>query len=314
MKYTFKKIILSGLVIVLALGIAMSVNDLGAQSSDLNIPPQRLVGHAWSENIGWISFNDGSEPVTLADTGDLLGYAWSENIGWVQFGGLSDFPDTSKGSDAKLVGNNLTGWARALGGVARRSSTAGAGTITAGDNRGGWDGWISLEGVTLTGPVSGTPPKKSFEGYAWGSDVVGWVTFDKVGVTSNLGGCIGPYGTVIADGQSFTYYSEPAEDGSCQSEDRICSAGVLSGSYAGISCGDDDSLKAEVFCTRAGKVLKKGETIELYSRSSVRAGLVCEPYKDTLTCQDGKFLGSDGLENTTHVYSGCRPLPGYNEF
>ncbi len=56
-----------------------------------------LMGEAWSENIGWISFNCATTPagcdgisdykVTLDTvTNNLSGYAWSENIGWIQFG------------------------------------------------------------------------------------------------------------------------------------------------------------------------------------------------------------------------------------
>lgn len=56
-----------------------------------------MSGWAWSENIGWISFNStddqdpstpGIQPATSnygvnknAD-GTLAGYAWSSNIGW----------------------------------------------------------------------------------------------------------------------------------------------------------------------------------------------------------------------------------------
>lgn len=145
-----------------------------------------LVGWAWSDTIGWISFNstndhDPNTPgvqqsgvnygVHMNASGDLCGdnscsspgYAWSSNIGWIQFGGLSGFPSGSgtQGINAKLNGNNVQGWAKA---------------ITADGN--GWDGWISLSGagpsygVVLSGNV--------FSGYAWGSEVVGWISFDWV--------------------------------------------------------------------------------------------------------------------------------------
>ena len=50
-----------------------------------------LSGWAWSENIGWISFNSTTGGggvnygVTVASNGRLSGYAWSENIGWITF-------------------------------------------------------------------------------------------------------------------------------------------------------------------------------------------------------------------------------------
>jgi len=51
-----------------------------------------VSGWAWSENVGWISFNNitGGGPVDYgvnvdALTGDFSGYAWSENVGWISF-------------------------------------------------------------------------------------------------------------------------------------------------------------------------------------------------------------------------------------
>ncbi|MBU3668677.1 MAG: hypothetical protein FGM57_01775 [Candidatus Taylorbacteria bacterium] len=304
--------------VVLIVGTALSTRSGEAQTGNTSIPPQRLVGYAWSENIGWISFNDGSKPVTVDAQGNLDGFAWSENIGWVKFGNWSSVPDSTRGTNSRLSGSALSGWARAVAGmtnseIAAISPDLNTGGLSAADNRGGWDGWISLQGVTLSGSVSGNPPAQKFTGYAWGSDVVGWVEFDKVSLTSNLNSCTGPYGTVIADGQSFTYFGAQADDGSCQSEERSCVNGVLSGSFTEISCGDDTGVKKELVCTRAGKVLKEGETIDLYSRSSVKAGTSCAPFKDKLTCKAGKFIGSDGMQNTDHVFLGCRPLPAYLE-
>lgn len=149
---------------------------------------QNLSGWAWSSNIGWISFNStndhnaniaGIQPSTINygvnkdDNGNLTGYAWSSNIGWIQFGNLSGFPNGgSVQQNAKLNGNNLTGWARAL------------------SNGGGWDGWISLSGTTTTGAVYGVtltntgstlPSQYSCTiDCVWGSDVVSWVDFSGV--------------------------------------------------------------------------------------------------------------------------------------
>ncbi|MFA6158742.1 MAG: hypothetical protein WC763_03940 [Candidatus Paceibacterota bacterium] len=149
-----------------------------------------LTGFAWSSNIGWISFNStndhnagvaGVQPSAIdygvnfaTSTGylggsgaTLTGYAWSSNIGWIQFGGLSGFP-TGPGTtadNAKISGSNLVGWAKAL-------SAAGA----------GWDGWISLSGTSYGPTLSGS----SLTGYAWGSSVVGWVSFDVAGPTSGV--------------------------------------------------------------------------------------------------------------------------------
>ncbi len=136
-----------------------------------------LSGYAWSENIGWISFNCLDEDtcgivnygVSLESDNDLSGYAWSENIGWISFN-ESDLINCPKGAcKAKIVGENMEGWARVL------------------ENGNGWDGWISLStqpggsinyGVTLN--------DSEFSGYAWGSDVVGWINFEPV----NYGGVL----------------------------------------------------------------------------------------------------------------------------
>ncbi|MCX6752661.1 MAG: hypothetical protein NTZ87_04170 [Candidatus Nomurabacteria bacterium] len=128
--------------------------------------PIDLHGWAWSSNIGWISFNSsdagaggGPYKVSVDASGNLNGYAWSSNIGWIKFGGLSGFPSGggTQAQDAQINGNNLKGWARAL------------------SYGGGWDGWISLSGA---GPNYGpTISDNTITGYAWGSDVVGWIDF-----------------------------------------------------------------------------------------------------------------------------------------
>jgi hypothetical protein len=57
-----------------------------------------LAGHAWGENIGWVSMGaDAGGPyantaadnwgVNMSAQGDLSGYAWGENVGWINFGG-----------------------------------------------------------------------------------------------------------------------------------------------------------------------------------------------------------------------------------
>jgi hypothetical protein len=128
-----------------------------------------LAGYAWSSNIGWISFNCTNDStcgtsdygVNENPDGTLTGYAWSPNIGWVQFGGLSSFPSGSgtQATNAQLNGTNLKGWARAI----------------AADNS-DWDGWISLSGSQYG--VNQANAGLTLTGYAWGSDVVGWVLFD----------------------------------------------------------------------------------------------------------------------------------------
>ncbi|MFA6257660.1 MAG: hypothetical protein WC671_01465 [Candidatus Paceibacterota bacterium] len=166
MKISFLKIFF-----VLMFGIfCFSPLMVSASSTD------SMSGWAWSSNIGWISFNCTNDSscatsdygVNKNADGTLTGYAWSSNIGWIKFGGfiISDFPTNGTGTqqiNAKINGNNLQGWAKALSG---------------GDGSSGWDGWISFSGTTPNYGVSLTGD--NFSGYAWGSEVVGWVDFSGV--------------------------------------------------------------------------------------------------------------------------------------
>ena len=143
-----------------------------------------MSGWAWSSNIGWISFNctdDNSCAISnygvnknADDT--ITGYALSPNIGWIQFGGLSGFPGGGGGTQAQnanINGNNLKGWAKAIGADGN-----------------GWDGWIALSGA---GPNYGALLSGNYlVGYAWGSSVIGWISFDIAGADGVIIGPVVP--------------------------------------------------------------------------------------------------------------------------
>lgn len=143
---------------------------------------QNVFGFAWSANIGWISLNssncdsdnnglsDGSPAgcpvvgrpissygVNIEADGSFTGYGWSANIGWVHFAPVGPYPALPNYS-AKLDSETgqITGWARAL------------------SYADGWDGWIRLDGVSMDAQT------KEISGYAWGSDVIGWLKFFSV--------------------------------------------------------------------------------------------------------------------------------------
>ncbi|HVY55888.1 MAG TPA: hypothetical protein VHC46_09050, partial [Thermodesulfobacteriota bacterium] len=126
-----------------------------------------MSGFAWSSTIGWISFNcTNDSSCATADygvnkdaDGTLNGYAWSSNVGWIQFSGLSSFPTGGGTSavNAQMSGSSLIGWVKAV----------------AADGN-GWDGWIALSGTGYGVTLSGT----AFTGYAWGSDTVGWISWN----------------------------------------------------------------------------------------------------------------------------------------
>lgn len=282
-------------------------------------PVTRLTGYAWSENIGWISFRDGSSPVVLNTDGTLVGYAWSENIGWVQFGGLSGFPTTSYTvrENAKLTGSTMSGWARAIAG-------------NSSDN-GGWDGWISLTGVTIqlnsaqlasASPtfISGCSTGGCANGAAWGSDVVGWIDFSGVTTSTQLNSCVTANGTVIPDGSSFTFYSAPNAENICTTEVSVCSNGVLSPNnpplVTNLYCGTtatttDTTTKQE--CVRGGITYAHGAVVSFFTKPIASIGEVCENLKANLECNDGTFLDADGNVNNSNSYVRCINNPAVIE-
>ncbi|HCX45253.1 hypothetical protein CMI37_29130 [Candidatus Pacearchaeota archaeon] len=121
-----------------------------------------VSGYAWSSNIGWLKFAGPGYGVNIDDnSGAFSGYAWSPNIGWVNF------------NNAQLDFDNdrVSGMARAC---------AGAGSGCTGDSppeAGGWDGLISLRGSSYGVSRVVRPSGCSLEGWAWGSDVLGWLKF-----------------------------------------------------------------------------------------------------------------------------------------
>lgn len=141
-----------------------------------------LSGYAWSDTIGWISFNCtnpgtcATSPygVKVSSAGALSGYAWSEHIGWISFNAadVSGCPSGTCAPSFNKTTGVVTGWAKALAGGA-----------------GGWDGFISLSGAGYGVTTTGC----SWSGYAWGSTVVGWVSFSGAGygVTGTGDACKG---------------------------------------------------------------------------------------------------------------------------
>jgi hypothetical protein len=125
-----------------------------------------ISGWAWSENIGWISFNNISGGgaidygVNIDAAGNFSGYAWSENIGWISFNqsDLTGCPQSPCSATLNIETGAVSGWARALA------------------NNSAWDGWIGLNGTGYGLTVSKTTGE--FSGWAWGSDVVGWISFN----------------------------------------------------------------------------------------------------------------------------------------
>lgn len=133
-----------------------------------------VSGWAISDNIGWISFNSSTGggatnygvniETAVGNISNVTGMAWSDNIGWIDFNPAGPFPSIGPNHSAQINISNaeFSGWARALA------------------HGGGWDGWISMRGTT---PDYGVwldivPNPNELRGFAWGGDVMGWITFN----------------------------------------------------------------------------------------------------------------------------------------
>jgi len=140
------------------------------------------------------------------NTAYLSGYAWSSAIGWISFNGAdTGVPpfNSACSSTAQCVAkvqkstDTLIGWARALNGINSQSTQA---SILASLSLGGivnkstlWDGWIHLSGKTLDKnayKVTLNTSSKEFQGWAWGSTAIGWISFNcNHGGTNNTNVC-----------------------------------------------------------------------------------------------------------------------------
>lgn len=188
-------------VLLLASAVSYSLKNKKAENAYAGTG-ENVTGFAWSENIGWISFNNTSGGggtnygVNILEdasgVGKLSGYAWSENIGWISFNRSNTGapPNNDVGGVYGVLAyidsnNKLQGWARALAACdSVPCTTSGAGT-----NTGGWEGWVRLNdnnkyGITLN-PAAGT---SSFSGWAWGFDNIGWISS-----SNSTGGGSTPY-------------------------------------------------------------------------------------------------------------------------
>ena len=181
---------------------------------DTSVVDNNVRGWAWSDNIGWISFScnnlvvgscvnqygvhmvtqknidDSGLPgyigfdYSIYEPGALIGYAWSDKVGWISFfredpvsleninsdNALlqSDDPffGTTHIAKVDLNDGSIVGWARALSGVDEA-----------------WGGWIKLnpdsvdpgKNVNLKSGNGGS----SLEGFAWGGEVLGWISFNN---------------------------------------------------------------------------------------------------------------------------------------
>jgi len=179
-----KKGLLAFLVIALVLlGGIFTVFSPNFKKVEAQTPVHELRGFAWSSNIGWVSFNSKDIPgspdysVTVNEGNALEGYAWSSNLGWIRFNpayGDATNPTPAGMGDsfgAKIVGNELKGWARVCSVFVNNCS----GALRPNTERGGWDGWIKMINVQYDSTLNGG--NGGFTGFAWGDLNLGWMDF-----------------------------------------------------------------------------------------------------------------------------------------
>ena len=198
-----------------------NIEEVTAGSSD------NVYGWAWSDNIGWVSFNcenDYNANSTIGPdhideledkctghdygvnidslTGDLSGYAWSDNIGWISFNiGDTDCPEGSNCSpEVILKGSNageVSGWAF----VCHASDLSNPNTCNPSIAPSNDYGWIKLRDLADGYAVDINTTNGHFGGYGWGGGpddeaIIGPVSFNcKTG---------GPGGTDIC--ATYNYY------------------------------------------------------------------------------------------------------------
>jgi len=219
----FTKKICAFAIVILTAIVCFGLSAVWAGTDD------NVSGFAWSENIGWISFNstsDGSPAdygveIDLA-TGNFSGHAWSENIGWIDFAPVGPYPEAPNNSaHYDSVTGEVSGWAKIL-------------SL-------GNDGWLKLRATASAGvpfPIPFSIPfplffgsyaygvsidsaTGDFSGWAWNYNEdseagIGWVDFSGVvlgsgsPVASNLGVSSSYCGSAA---QYFSWnYSDPESD------------------------------------------------------------------------------------------------------
>ncbi|HRZ33959.1 MAG TPA: hypothetical protein P5548_03625 [Candidatus Moranbacteria bacterium] len=277
--------------------------------------------------VGWISANNinsgaggsvsyGLNIPTSSSGGDLSGYAWSENLGYIAFdnsgGYLSGCPDGNCVSK-RVADNTLQGWARIV-------SIADAYKV---GNSGGWLGWIKLNGTAQNGSKYGVlvASDGKLSGYAW-SDELGWINFSGSSTGPTVyPTCTLPWGGTIDNGQSVDAYSSSsvACGSSCDSvkQNRTCTNGVLSGTATNQNCS-----VAPCPCTTPwGTTVASGSSVDAYKDSYAPYGSEC--VKETRQCTDGSLNGSytnqsccqaDNCEQRTcqgkQCNNGCKLMDG----
>lgn len=145
-------------------------------NAGLTWTPMTAIGTPWWTGV---SVSDDGNEIVVTEYGDPISISRDRGATWTT---------TSSGG-------------RNWGGIGYYANSSG-GSTSSYDNRGGFDGWINLSGTNHASPDTsgnagvtyypatvGTHPAGSFSGFAWGSEVIGWLNFTPI---SGGGGVVCP--------------------------------------------------------------------------------------------------------------------------
>lgn len=291
------------LAVVIALGLgymAYTVNPTTVTGPKVQASGQNVSGFAWSDTVGYISFNNSSDGSAYSygvnvdpALGNFTGQAWSQgSVGWISFdravtgnppatpyqSGISSDPiaktDTS---------GNVTGWARALSACTLDASgNLSPSPCVTDPNAGGWDGWIKLakdpadSGSSYGVAINTTNGK--FSGYAWGGAQTTGPSGDSTPGGVSVIGWINFSGTAQ---DSSTYFVQgPPLAGDCNITPGLCTGStycqVSSGSCVGINgaCpGGNNDCVAGQQCNGSSQCIYTGGSCTADSQCA--GGQVC---------------------------------------
>jgi len=171
------------LIFILLAVLLLILPRISSPKTSAQTTSGNLTGWAWSSNIGWISFQSTGSikyGVEKNSQGELSGYAWSTHLGWISFNKAELVNCPADQCVAKMIEGKLSGWAR----VCLVFQNNCSGPLKSEYSLGGFDGWISLDSKSLDSIIYGTQVSADsannglLEGFAWGSSVVGWISFN----------------------------------------------------------------------------------------------------------------------------------------
>ena len=220
--------------------------------------PHKVLGWAWSENIGWINFsckdcdvndngyidagacggddsttdsiNYGVDIINQGSIGVFSGYAWSSNVGWISFNetDLSSCPGGACQAWLDFGTNKISGWAKVLS-----------------------DGsWISLrdqEDPPNEYGISWNQSSQEVEGWAWSDTAVGWISFNHLNCDSNDdgfsdgGGACPLAGTSISDYKVMIINNSPIAQTDCHPDGCLQPVGDCREYTQSLFCLTNDS-------------------------------------------------------------------------